>query len=293
MLFVRDRLRTIEPLPLPARPDLRMVGVLWDPGYRRTEAHPFLAGALDAVRRSLADRAHDTVLLGGADPVGRALDLGLAGVVLLGVNSRDRAVEALAASHVPCVGIDLDIRGPRSTWVTADNLGGAATAVRHLHETGRRRIATVTGPMHLRPSVERLLGYRRELAHLGLACPPEYTVEGDLTVAGGEAAMRRLLALPEPPDGVFVAGDPMAAGALHAGAGVPAGVAIVGFDDVPLAGQTRPRLSTVRQDPAAFGATAVELLFALGDLPPTEPGPPPVVLPTALVVRESCGKMAP
>jgi LacI family transcriptional regulator len=293
MLFVRDRLRTIEPLPVPAGPAATLVGVVWDPGYRRPEAHPFLADTLDAVRRALAARGHDTVLLGGADPVGRALDLGLAGVVLLGVNSRDPAVEALAASPVPCVGIDLDIRGPRSTWVTADNLGGAATAVRHLYETGRRRIATITGPMHLRPSVERLLGYRRELARLGVECPPEYTVEADLTVAGGEAAMRRLLALPEPPDGVFVAGDPMAAGALHAGARVPAEVGIVAFDDSALAGQTRPRLSTVRQDPAAFGATAVELLFTLGTWPASSPGPPPVVLPTALVVRESCGKMAP
>ena len=296
-------LRAAAPPPIvPIPPRSELVGVVWDPGYRRTEAHPFLVDVLASVRRSLGDLGCDALLLNppadtpGGDPawyVRRAARLGLDGVVLLGVNPRDPAVEALAASPLPCVGVDLDVRGPRSTWVTSDNIGGAATAVRHLYETGRRRIATVTGPMQFRPSVERLLGFRRELGRLGLGCPPEYTVEGDWFPGGGAAALRLLLDLPEPPDGVFVAGDLMAVGALHAaaeaGVRVPADLGIVAFDDVAAAGYTRPRLTTVRQDTAAFGASAAALLGSLRERPAEEPGPPPVVLPTGLVVRESCG----
>jgi LacI family transcriptional regulator len=276
-----------------------LVGVVWDPGL---PVHPLLADLLDAVRRGVGGLGYDTVLLNppayvaGGDAgvyVRRAARLGLAGVVLLGVNPRDPAVEALGAGPLPCVGVDLDVRGPRSTWITSDNIGGAATAVRHLHETGRGRIATVTGPMRFRPSVERLLGFRRELGRLDLACPPEYTVEGDWSVDGGAAALRRLLALPVPPDGVFVAGDLMAVGAVHAAAGagveVPGDLGIVAFDDVAAAGYPSPRLTTVRQDTAAFGASAAALLGSLAGSPPDEPGPPPVVLPTSLVVRESCG----
>ena len=269
-----------------------MAGVLWDPGE---PVHPLLADLLDAVRRGLGDAGYDALLLNPSrrDQLRRATELGLAGVVMLGVNPRDRAVEELAASPLPCVGVDLDLRGPRSAWITSDNLGGAATAVRHLYDTGRRRIATVTGPMQFRPAVERLLGYRRELGRLGLACPPEYTVEGDWLADGGGRALRRLLALPEPPDGVFVAGDLMALGAVHAageaGVRVPADLGIVAFDDVAVAGYTRPRLTTIRQDTAAFGRSAAALLGSLREGPPDAPCPPPVVLPAALVVRESCG----
>jgi LacI family transcriptional regulator len=289
------------PTALPA-PRSELVGVIWDPGYRRTESHPFLVDVLTGVRRGLGDLGYDTLLLNppdrlpGGDPavyLRRATELGLEGVVLLGVNPRDAAVEALTASPLPCVGVDLDVQGPRSTWITSDNIGGAATAVRHLYETGRRRIATVTGPMQFRPAVERLLGYRRELGRLGLACPPEYTVEGDWFASGGAIGLRRLLALPEPPDGVFVAGDLMALGAVHAaadaGVRVPDDLGIVAFDDVAAAGYTRPRLTTIRQDTAAFGASAAALLGSLRERPPGEPGPPPVVLPTSLVVRDSCG----
>jgi LacI family transcriptional regulator len=274
-------------------PRSAVVGVVWDgqPGVA-----PFLLDVLDGMRRRLGERGLDTLLLAppvpapGGDPgvyLRRARVLRLDGVVLLGVNPRDPAVETLAASDVPCVGVDVDIHGPRTAWLTSDNLGGAATAVRHLHSGGCRRIATITGPMYLRPSVERLLGVRRELGVLGATLPAAYTVEGDLSAASGEAAMRRLLALPEPPDGVFVAGDAMAAGALlavaSAGLSVPGDVAVVGFDDAALAGYTRPRLTTVRQDAAAFARIAAELVTAV-----READVPPTVLPTELVVRESC-----
>jgi LacI family transcriptional regulator len=319
VLRFRDLLRSTQVTAVPERdqaaevvadtsPDLPrsgMVGVAWDPGYRQQTQHPFLQDVLDGVRRELISRGYDTLLLTppaeipGGDPgayLARARQLRLEGVVLLGVNPRDPAVEALAASSLPCVGVDLDVRGPRSTWITSDNIGGAATAVRHLHATGRRRIATVTGPMQYRPSVERLLGFRRELTRLGLRLPEEYTVEGDFFASGGEGAMRRLLSLRRPPDAVFVAGDLMAVGALHAaaeaGAKVPTDVAIVAFDDVQVAAYTQPRLTTMRQDTGAFGAVAAEQLLALCGLAPDEPGPPPVVLPTRLVVRESCGGVA-
>ena len=101
--------------------------------------------------------------------------------------------------------------------------------------------------------------------------------------------MTRLLALPEPPTAVFAASDLMAVGALgtatRAGLRVPEDIAIVGFDDILLAGLTQPALTTLRQDKQGLGAAAGEALMALmeedGDAPAA------ITLPVELVVRGS------
>src|SRR5439155_5954029 len=115
--------------------------------------------------------------------------------------------------------------------------------------------------------------------------------EGDLTGPSGYAAMRRLLALPQRPTAVFAADDAMAAGALRAireaGLGVPRDVAVVGFDDAPIATLTDPPLTTVRQPVYELGAAAARLLVA--QLRGQQPAPVQEHLPAELVIRQSCG----
>jgi DNA-binding LacI/PurR family transcriptional regulator len=105
---------------------------------------------------------------------------------------------------------------------------------------------------------------------------------------GGRRAMAALLAGPDRVDGVFAASDLMALGAFQAisdaGLRVPHDVAVVGFDDMPLAASVRPGLTTVRQPAVAMGAElATRLLRAIDDGAPAEP----VLMPTELVVRDS------
>jgi LacI family transcriptional regulator len=103
--------------------------------------------------------------------------------------------------------------------------------------------------------------------------------------------MRALLALPEPPTGVFAASDMMAVGAIRAiedaGLRCPEDIAIVGFDDIQLAELVSPALTTIRQDKRALGAAAARSLVRLID--DAETAPHVSVLPVELVVRESCG----
>jgi len=114
-------------------------------------------------------------------------------------------------------------------------------------------------------------------------------VEGDFTEAGGRAAMAQLL--PLAPDAVFVASDLMALGALsalwEAGCCVPDDVAVIGFDDAPVAAYTDPPLTTVRQPVTDLGRTAARLLMRL--LQEEQAGPLCQTLPTELIVRASCG----
>jgi LacI family transcriptional regulator len=290
-----------------------LVGLVWDTGYAATGArHPFLADVLIGLKIALADTGHHLLLVStsGADDaqvyVRAARRHSLAGAVLMGVDDQAAPVTALIDSGLPCVGIDLPVTGPAATFVTSDNRAGAASAVAHLHELGHRRIAVVTGPPEMLPSVERLTGFREECRRRGVDVPSEYVTHGDFFLASGYTCTRQLLALPQPPTGVVVCGDEMAVGALHAAADagltVPRDLSVVGYDDVEAAALVRPALTTVAQDRLALAAAAVDSLIRLvalrrGDAEtPAEPAStdpdgtvPPRHLPNRLVVRDSCG----
>lgn len=166
-----------------------------------------------------------------------------------------------------------------------------ARAVRHLYRLGRDRIATITGPLHARPASDRLLGYLSALSYVGLEEREEYVVEGDYYHQSGYEACSRLLSLDEPPNAIAAATDAMAAGAILAveetGLRVPEDIAVTGFDDNDFAAQMKPALTTVRRDAAGIGRAAAEGILNM-ILHPEEP-PPAIILPTELIVRESCG----
>jgi DNA-binding LacI/PurR family transcriptional regulator len=158
-------------------------------------------------------------------------------------------------------------------YVAADDRDGARQMVRHLVGSGRRRIATVTGPLDTPGGVERLTGYREVLEEAGLPYDLALVVEGEHSRPGGEGATVRLLEQAPGLDAIFVASDLMADGALAtpAGAGrrVPEDVAVGGFDDSTIAVSTRPALTTVRRPWDRISSEMVRLLLCLvGGEPP-------------------------
>jgi LacI family transcriptional regulator len=175
--------------------------------------------------------------------------------------------------------------------VDVDNPGGARAAVEHLLRLGHRRIATIAGPAETTSGQDRLDGYRQALESYHVPLDERLIAHGDYTAAGGMLAMQRLF--PEAPTAVFAASDAMAVGALkwlrQAGRRVPDDVALVGFDDIPVASAVEPRLTTVRQPIARLGALAVEVLIGILQGPPS--APQRIALPTELIVRESCGAL--
>jgi LacI family transcriptional regulator len=181
------------------------------------------------------------------------------------------------------------IEGPNTEVVMSDNEAGAATAVRHLHALGHRRIATVTGMIDSRPGVDRLRGYRTAIQALGLAYRDDYVAYGDFYAESGREATARLLALAEPPSAIFAASDLMAIGAVRAaaeaGLRVPDDLSVVGFDDIQLAPHVNPPLTTLRQDKLGLGAAAGDALVARIAGDPDRPSLR--ALPVELIVRGS------
>ncbi len=174
-------------------------------------------------------------------------------------------------------------------YVDVDNRGGAGLAVEHLLAGGRRHIATIAGPQDMPPGADRLAGYHETLARNGVAQNDALVEVADFTFDGGGAAMERLLERASQLDAVFAASDLMAMGALSAlaaaGRSVPGEVAVVGFDDSPLAVASRPTLTSVRQPTEEMGRELVRLL--LDGMRHTDGPPRRVILDTSLMTRES------
>ncbi|AIS01266.1 LacI family DNA-binding transcriptional regulator [Streptomyces glaucescens] len=211
------------------------------------------------------------------------------GVLLMSVRAEDRLPDMLADAGLPTVLLGRRSGDEQVTSVDADNVGGAREAVTHLVRTGRRSIATITGPLDMYVAQCRLRGYQQALAGAGLPTDPSWTVEGDFTEASGRRAMTELLERHPDVDAVLAASDTMAAAALSvlraAGRRVPDDVAVIGFDDFHLAQHTDPPLTTVRQPLEDIGRTMVRLL--LEEMEQPEVAWRHVMLRTRLVIRES------
>jgi DNA-binding LacI/PurR family transcriptional regulator len=171
-------------------------------------------------------------------------------------------------------------------FVDVDNVEGGRIATRYLLDRGHRRIATITGPLDMPVGSDRLQGFREVLAAAGLTPGP--AENGDFTVEGGAAAMERILAAGDPPEALFVASDLMARGALGVmqarGLRAPHDIALVGFDDSPVATELAPRLTTVHQPSREQGEAMTDVLLArlAGQDPPHA-----TILQAELVVRET------
>ncbi len=181
--------------------------------------------------------------------------------------------------------------------VSIDNVAAASTAVRHLVDLGRRRVAAVGRQSQPTAQTARLReqGYLEALAAGGLPPDPALVVPTtSFTRAEGAAAVDRLLALPAPPDALFCFNDLLALGALRRlhelGVRVPTDVAVVGVDDIEDGRYATPTLTTIRPDKARIAQLAVQLLADRLDTSDGAPRPArELEAPYDLVVRESTG----
>jgi LacI family transcriptional regulator len=192
---------------------------------------------------------------------------------------------AVMVSAAPCL-------DPRRPHIDIDQELGARLAVRHLIDLGHTRIAHFMGPGHEFHAQGRRDGWERELADHGIEPGP--LLAGTWAGRSGYDLARRLLGVPGPrPTAVFAANDLSAMGAVRAfsEAGLKVGhdISVIGFDDSPGIDQLNPPLTTVRQDFAALGRSAFDLLRQVigGESPQAS-----TWLAPELVARSSSGRAA-
>jgi DNA-binding LacI/PurR family transcriptional regulator len=262
------------------------------PSENRIVGDPFFTQIVTGVTRVVRPLGVHLVLMMTGPDTGEQVvtDLRqgrLDGVILLHTHNNDPLPGLLVKSHRPVV---LSAR-PSSplpiTFVDVNQTAGAALAAAHLVGRGCHQVATITGSLDRPPGHERLAGFRAAMSDLGQ--PDILAVEGDFTRESGAEAMERLLVTCPSVDGVFIASDLMAEGALpvlrRRDRRVPEDVAVVGFDDSTAALTCDPPLTTIRQPVQDMAAEMARQLLRQVDDPDTPVRS--VIFEPTLVVRQS------
>ena len=271
------------------------VGMIVAEDQRRVFGEPFFGALMHGVVETLSETrfhvvvvvarsAHDRVWLEHYVAGGH-----LDGVMLIAPPKGDPLGATLNRLGGPMVYIGRPFEATDCTFVDADNAGGAAQAVRHLYGTGRRRIAMVTGIPAMRSATDRLRGYKKGLASVGLAGDRDLVVDSDYTEAGGFAATQQLLSRQTPFDAVVAASDVVAAGVLRAlkeaARTVPDDIAVIGFgDEGDAPARYDPPLTTVAQPTVEMGSQLARLTVAAIEGHDERKS---LIMPTHLVVRAS------
>lgn len=207
------------------------------------------------------------------------------GVILVSSHQDNPVVGDLLAKDIPVVACGMPLGyEDRIGWAAVDELASSRRMTQYMLDKGRERVGTITGPLDTPGGRFRLDGYRMAM---GDAYDDSLVAYGDYSRRSGYEATMKLLERRPDVDGIFVASDLMAAGAMTAlaqlGRRIPDDVAVAGFDDHALAGQLQPALTTMRQP---FDRIAAEVIRILLDVINGKEHAA-VTVPTQLIERDS------
>jgi DNA-binding LacI/PurR family transcriptional regulator len=271
------------------------VAFLVDETEERMFADPFFLGMLRSAQVAIAAAGLQLVFTVTSGPedhrrfVEYAAGGHVDGVLLMSLHGRRQLPQQLEALGVPTVLSGRPLTGRRTIYyVDADNVGGGQLATEYLLGSGRRVIATVTGPQDMCAGQDRLIGYRKAIEATGATVDPTLIVGAEFTQESGFTATRQLLEERPDVDAIFAASDLTAMGAIRAiersGRRVLDDVAVIGFDDIGEAALMQPALTTIRQPIADLGATMSQRL--LERITGGEP-PKMTILPVELIERQT------
>lgn len=255
---------------------------------------PWMAIAFDGAReKALEYGLTVSLVVTRGDPEAEAMILSQMGQQLLGIiygttlTRRAEPAPELFDRHTVLLNC-YDAKRKLPSVLPGELVGGRV-ATERLIQAGRQRIALINGQEGLDASRDRLKGYRQALSSNDLTFDPALVRPGNWEPSSGYEMTRALMALDNPPDGIFCANDMMAVGCFDAlrelGKQVPRDVSVVGFDDREIAQFTRPPLTTLVLPHYEMGEIAAELLIdAAGGL---QAGPTQIKVECPLVERES------
>ncbi|MTK05217.1 LacI family transcriptional regulator [Micromonospora sp. CP22] len=265
--------------------------------------NPFYPQLIEAIVATAAEHDYNVVLGNTQESPRRQMDYlkllvehQVDGAILTSaLQSGADDLQRVIRAGTPVVLVNRTLPGGTLDSVHIDNQRGGAIATEHLIRLGHRRIAFAGGRADTSTNQLRFDGYQQAMIEAGLDIDPDLVVHGDFTHLSGGITAHRLVTTAQPPSAIVCADDVIALGCIDAlhdrRIRVPQDIAVVGFDDVPVAALKGIGLTTVRQPAPEMGRRAFDLLMRrIGD---DRQGPAvDEVLPAELVIRDTCGARA-
>lgn len=229
--------------------------------------------------------------ISSGDYFARAVHFNVDGCVIISGQKMEPTIHDLDMSSIPCIGVDLELKGKKSGFVMSDNFQISSKVVEHFYLLGYRELGFIGSAADSEISNLREAGYTKAIESFGLPLNRRWFVHGDdFFESSGYTAMQQLIQSGSLPKAIFAASDLLALGAIRAlkehDLRIPEDIAIIGCDDIEACKYTTPRLSTIRQNKQRLGILAAHMLY---DLINNQSGGGSFVVEPVLVVRESCG----
>jgi LacI family transcriptional regulator len=274
-----------------------LIGVIFAGELNVDFTHPFFLAVLNSFKKQMGVLGYDLIFfsnekfLSGGDYFSRCVHFHVDGCIIISGEKMEPAIRDLDMSSIPCIGVDLVLKGKKSGFVTSDNYQISSKVVEHFYLLGYRELGFIGSTSDSDISNQREAGYIKAIEGFGMNVNNNWFAHGDdFFEPSGYAAMQQLIKSGPLPKAIFAASDLLALGAIRAlkehGLRVPEDIAIIGCDDIEACKYTTPSLTTIRQNKERLGVLAAHMLF---DLINNQSEGGSFVVEPALVVRESCG----
>lgn len=276
-----------------------LIGLIYAGKVNVEFTHPFFTEVVTAFKKNIGLLGYDILMFSNENfsqdngsYLARCKHFHVDGCIIITGEQIEDSIYDLVNSEIPCIGIDLVLDGPSSSYVMTDNIALAGKVIQHLYLNSVKNIGFIGGQQDSVVTKLREQGFLQAMNQFGLEVREEWMEYGDYLEDSGYYAMKNILEAPEHPEAIFAASDTMAFGALRAikeaGLKVPEDIRLVGCDDIDACRYSAPQLSTVKQDKERLGKLAA---YMLNDLINGKSELKPVFIDSELMVRESCGSL--
>ncbi|MCT2536690.1 LacI family transcriptional regulator [Aquibacillus koreensis] len=274
-----------------------LIGVIYAGKIDVDFTHPFFNQVISSFKKEVGSLGYDILMFSNeqfkqdnGSYLARCRHFSVDGCLIISGDDIESTIGELVQSEIPCVGIDIELEGSKSSFVTTDNELLSSRVVEHLHGNGLKKIAYIGVEHDSYVAIHRKKGFFNSMIHFGLSLVERWIESGDYFAESGYQAMKRILAHDDYPDAVYAISDLMALGAMEAildhGLRVPEDIAVVGCDDIEACQFSSPKLTSIKQDKESIGRLSAHMLQELM----TKESVNPCFVEPKLVVRQSCGR---
>lgn len=249
-----------------------LIGLIYAGDINAEITHPVFNQIVNTFKNEIGKLGYDILLFsneqfGRQEYLARCKHFQLDGCLIIAGDRIEEATYELDKSDIPCVGVDIELIGDTSSYVTTDNRKVSAMVVEYFYLHDVQEVAFIGGPQDSLITSIRKDSFLHFMNRFNMTIKPHWIQHGDYFEDSGYEAMKKILAQPSYPEAVFAVSDLMALGALRAikeaGLSVPEDIKVIGCDDIEACRYSDPTLATVKQDKERIGKVASTMIHQL------------------------------